>query len=183
MSRSSKKTNMKSLLTRVILATAIAFAAVISANEANAQSPMSVGSSENVPGIQLKNITPFVGQHVTIFYVLATKPLISVNERQISVSEIRYLMTKPVSSAIVAVPPMKLQIVGFRPGFNYIAVVFHAQPNFVWMNADGGVPADPRGLTPQSASTTATHIMTFSKAQIEAIAARQGKPETITIEL
>lgn len=180
MSRSKTMTTLK----RLIFATAVACAAVLSGTgEANAQSAMSMSTSENVRGITLKNITPFIKQHVTIFYVLATKPLISVNDRQISVSEIRYLWTKKVESAVVSAPPLKLQIVGFRPGFNYVAVVFHAQPNFVWTNADGEVPADPRGLTPQTASSTATHIMTFSKAQLEAIAARQGNPETITIEL
>jgi hypothetical protein len=170
---------------RLILAAALACAAALSGVEdANAQSmPMSMSTSENVRGITLKNITPFIKQHVTIFYVVASKPLITVNDRQISVSEIRYLVTKPVTSAVMSAPPLKLQVVGFRPGFNYVAVVFHSQPNFVWTNANGEAPEDPRGLTAADASTTATHIMTFSKGQIEAIAARQGNPETITIEL
>ena len=170
---------------RLILAAALVCTTVLSANFATAQeSPMAaVPTSENVRGITLKNITPFINQYVTVMYVVASKPLISVNERQISVSEIRYLIEKPVSSAIVSVPPLKLRISGFRPGFNYIAVVFHPKPNFVWTNADGFAADDPRGLLPQSGSTQATQIMTFSKAQIEAIAARQGNPETITIEL
>ncbi|MEK7357662.1 MAG: hypothetical protein AAB250_14520 [Bdellovibrionota bacterium] len=169
---------------RLLLVTAIAFAAVLSSTSSQAQQrPMSMSKSENVRGITLKNITPFINQHVTFFYVLATKPLISVNERQINVAEVRYLVTKPVTSAVVTVPPLKLAVAGFRPGFNFVAVVFHAQPNYIWTNADGEIPVDPRGLTPQATATIPTHIMTFSKAQIEALAARQGNPETITIEL
>ena len=171
---------------RLILATAVLVCTTLLAPKAAfaQENPMAaMATSENVRGITLKNITPFINQYVTVFYVVASKPLISVNERQISVSEIRYLVEKPVNSAIVSVPPLKLQLSGFRPGFNFIAVVFHPKPNFVWTNADGFAADDPRGLTPQSGSTQTTTIMTFSKAQIEAIAARQGNPETITIEL
>ena len=182
----------KSILNQTYLAVLVVLAVLmglqLQSTEARAEGPQltpgnMANPTEAVRGLVLKNISQFQAQYVTVFYAIATKPFVSVNARQIKVSEIHAVATRQVNGPFVSFPPVQLEVDGFRPGYNYVAIVFHAGPNFVWLNGDGTLPTDPRGLNPRVAETVPTLVMTYSKPQLESLAIRQGQPASVVIEL
>ncbi len=144
-----------------------------SANDAQA------APSETVQTIQIQKLGNFKGQYLTAFYAVGTRPFLSTDSSQFTLSEVKVAKTMVVNADFVTLPPVDLQKQGFRPGYNLLVVAISPAPDFSYVNADGSAIT---GM-PNTTNHRATIIRSFSKAEIESLASGQGLPEGLILTL
>jgi hypothetical protein len=133
------------------------------------------------PALQLSIPASEQGRFLTVYYAIASKPPIGLNDRQVSIVEIKSAITMPINSMLLQLPAVSFPSLGFRQGFNYVIFVFHAGSRYSWFNPDGSAPADPRGLTPMPNDFAAEKVIALTKFQIVDLATKQGHPDQAII--
>lgn len=144
-----------------------------SANDAQA------APTETVPKIQVQKLGNYKGQYLTAFYAVGTRPFLSTDSSQFTLSEVKAVKTEVVSTDFVTLPSIDLQKSGFRPGYNLVVVAISPSPDFSFNNADGSAIT---GM-PATANHRASLLRSFSKAEIESLATSQGLPDGLILTL
>lgn len=151
-------------------AMALALSLATAPEAALAQAP-----AETVSAIQLSQLQGYQGKYLTVLYAVATKPLVSVDDRQLNITEIKHAVGGiPIRSAQVELPAVSLPIQGFRPGYNFVVFVVHSQPKFAWQNANGTVPQNVHGVSVSPETAASLNVKAFSKDHIESLMQQPG---------
>lgn len=144
-----------------------------SANDAQA------AAMETVPKIQIQKIGNFKGQYLTAFYAVGTRPFLSTDSSQVTLSEVKVSKTEQITADFVTLPALDLQKQGFRPGYNIVLIVISPSANFSFVNADGSVIA---GMS-KTDNHRASLIRSFSKSELESLATGQGLQDGLVLTL
>lgn len=128
--------------------------------------------TETVRSLQIENLGTYQGKFLTVLYAIGSKPVLSTDNRQTELTEIRAVHSVPIQSGRVVVPAVGLPIVGFRPAYNFVMFIIHEQKDFVWVNTLSA-PRDPRGLTPNDSNSISVRVAALTKSQLERVAAEQ----------
>lgn len=128
--------------------------------------------SESIRALQVENLGAYQGKFLTVLYAIGSKPVLSTDNRQTELTEIRAVHTVPIQNGRATIPSVSLPIVGFRPAYNFVMFVVHEQRDFVWTNTTS-VPRDPRGLVANDSNTLALRVAALTKSQLERIAVEQ----------
>lgn len=136
-------------------------------------------ASDIVPKIELQKLGNYKGQFLTAYYAVGSRPFLSTDSSQVTLSEIKSVYNQAIDSDVVVLPTVELQKQGFRGGYNLLVVVISPMAGFSWMNADGSQTAGVNA----SENHRATLIRAFSKADIESLEVGQGSPEGVVLTL
>lgn len=126
--------------------------------------------TESVPKIQVQKLGNFRGQYVTAFYAVGTRPFLSTDSSQFTLSEVKAVKTQVVSTDHVTFPQLELEKHGFRPGYNLVVIVVSPEPDFSMANANGSAIT---GM-PKTGNNRASLVRSFSKSEIESLMTGQG---------
>lgn len=143
------------------------------------QNDAQAAALEKVPRIQIQKLGNFKGQYLTAFYALGTRPFLSTDSSQVTLSEVRATKTELVASDVVTLPQIELQKQGLRPGYNLVLIVISPAPEFSFINADH---SPIKGMV-QSENHRASLIRSFSKAEIESLLTGQGLENGLVLTL
>lgn len=144
-----------------------------SANDAQA------APTETVPKIQVQQLGNYKGQYLTAFYAVGTRPFLSTDSSQFTLTEVKAIKTQVVNADFVTLPAVDLQKQGFRPGYNLVVIAISPAPDYSLVNADGSAIA---GM-PNTSNHRASLLRSFSKAEIESLVTGQGLPEGLILTL
>ncbi|HRK06981.1 MAG TPA: hypothetical protein PLZ57_04370 [Pseudobdellovibrionaceae bacterium] len=128
--------------------------------------------TESIRALQVENLGAYQGKFLTVLYAIGSKPVLSTDNRQTELTEIRAVHTVPIQNGRATIPSVSLPIVGFRPAYNFVMFVVHEQRDFVWTNTTS-VPRDPRGLVANDSNTLSLRVAALTKSQLERIAVEQ----------
>lgn len=134
---------------------------------------------ETIPALQVNHLGNFRGQYLTVLYAVGSRPFISTDSSQISLSQVKESRTVYITDDTMSLPSVQVEKEGFRPSYNVIVFVVSPQSNYSWVNADGTVP--------QGLSLTNNHmsslINAINKKDVEGFVATQGESATLHINL
>ncbi len=142
---------------------------------------------EKTPEITLSELGPLRGKKLSILYVVGVKGLITTEDLQIQVSEVKSALgASTVDNVTQVFSPVAIKREGFRPTFNYLLIIVHNQDEFFWKNADGGVPTDPRVgdvSTLKAKSFEFAEIVSISRIELRKMEQEQRTPGKVEISL
>ncbi|WP_415063210.1 hypothetical protein [Bdellovibrio sp.] len=134
---------------------------------------------ETIPSLQVNRLGNMRGQYLTVLYAVGSRPFISTDSSQISISQVKESRTVYISDDSMTLPTVQVEKEGFRPSYNIIVFVVSPQPNYSWVNADGSVP--------QGMSLTNNHmsslINAINKTDVDGFIAAQGEASTLHVNL
>nr|WP_295899840.1 hypothetical protein [uncultured Bdellovibrio sp.] len=134
---------------------------------------------ETIPSLQVNRLGNMRGQYLTVLYAVGSRPFISTDSSQISISQVKESRTVYISDDAMTLPSVQVEKEGFRPSYNIIVFVVSPQPNYSWVNADGSVP--------QGMSLTNNHmsslINAINKTDVDGFVSAQGETATLQVNL
>ncbi|WP_413612368.1 hypothetical protein [Bdellovibrio sp. HCB-110] len=134
---------------------------------------------ETIPSLQVNRLGNLRGQYLTVLYAVGSRPFISTDSSQISISQVKESRTVYISDDAMTLPSVQVEKEGFRPSYNIIVFVVSPQPNYSWVNADGSVP--------QGMSLTNNHmsslINAINKTDVDGFISAQGETATLQVNL
>ncbi|MEK2646018.1 hypothetical protein [Bdellovibrio sp. BCCA] len=134
---------------------------------------------ETIPSLQVNRLGNMRGQYLTVLYAVGSRPFISTDSSQISISQVKESRTVYISEDAMTLPSVQVEKEGFRPSYNIIVFVVSPQPNYSWVNADGSVP--------QGMSLTNNHmsslINAINKTDVDGFVSAQGETATLQVNL
>lgn len=134
---------------------------------------------ETIPSLQVNKLGNMKGQYLTVLYAVGSRPFISTDSSQISISQVKESRTLYISEDTMTLPAVQVEKEGFRPSYNIIVFVVSPQPNYSWINADGSVP--------QGMSMTNNHmsslINAINKTDVDNFVATTGEAGVLQINL
>lgn len=134
---------------------------------------------ETIPSLQVNRLGNMRGQYLTVLYAVGSRPFISTDSSQISISQVKESRTVYISDDSMTLPTVQVEKEGFRPSYNIIVFVVSPQPNYSWVNADGSVP--------QGMSLTNNHmsslINAINKTDVDGFISAQGEASTLHVNL
>lgn len=119
---------------------------------------------ELIPPISVSGLGNHRGQYLTLLYVIASRPLIGIENSQITVVQVKESRTVYIAADEMSMPAVKIGKEGFRPSYNMVLAVLSNTADFSWINADGNLP-------PGSTATSShrfENLKIISKSDIEA---------------
>lgn len=134
---------------------------------------------ETVPSIKVNQLGNYRGQYLTVLYAVGSRPFISTDSNQITVSQVKEARTVYISDDSMSLPPVQVEKEGFRPSYNVIIFVISPQPNYSWVNADGSVP-DGMTVTNNRMSSL---INAINKSELDGQISIQGNSAILNITL
>jgi hypothetical protein len=142
---------------------------------------------EKTPEITLSDLGRLRGKKLTLLYVVGAKGLITTEDLQIQVSDVKSALgASSIENVTQVFSPVAIKREGFRPTFNYLLIIVHNQDEFFWKNADGGVPTDPRVAdvrTLQAKSFEFAEIVSISRIELKKMEQDQRTPGKVEISL
>lgn len=120
-------------LMRLIYASFLMFALVV------LLAPLSHAATVMTPAMKV-TIGGQRAKFASVYFVRAKAPLIAIEARQLNVIEVKAKMTSQVGESPIDVPSVSVNKAGIFAAFNYVIIVLHDQPQFVWLNADETIP-------------------------------------------
>lgn len=134
---------------------------------------------ETIPSLQVNRLGNLRGQYLTVLYAVGSRPFISTDSSQISISQVKESRTVYISDDAMTLPSVQVEKEGFRPSYNIIVFVVSPQPNYSWVNADGSVP--------QGMSLTNNHmsslINAINKTDVDGFISAQGETAVLQVNL
>jgi hypothetical protein len=134
---------------------------------------------DTVPSLQVNKLGNFNGQYLTVLYAVGSKPFISTDTSQISVSQIKDSRTIFISSDTMTLPAVQVEKEGFRPSYNIVIFVVSPQSNYSWINTDGTIP--------QGSTDTGNHssslISAVNKSDVDDFVTAQGADAVLQVNL
>lgn len=134
---------------------------------------------ETVPGLQVQKLGNYRGQYLTVLYAVGSRPFISTDSSQITVSQVKEARTVYISDDTMSLPSVQVEKEGFRPSYNMIVFVISSQPNYSWVNADGSVP---QGVTPTN-NQMSSLINAINKSDVDAFIKLNGDAAVLSVNL
>lgn len=135
--------------------------------------------TETVPKIQVQQLGNFKGQYLTAFYGVGTRPFLSTDSSQFTLTEVKAIKSQVINADFITLPALDLQKQGFRPGYNLVVIAVSSAPDFSFVNADGSAIT---GM-PATSNHRASMLRSFSKSEIESLATGQGLPDGLVLTL
>ncbi len=169
---------------KTIVTTLVAFAAFVGyVHEVMAAPASPTIRTEKVKPILVTDLAAYAGQKLTVMYVVGNKPLVSTDDRQMEVQEIKHVVGSIlITNGPIDLPQVEIPLHGFGPAYNFILFISHQQPLFVWTNATGAIPIDPRNVTATPETIPAVRVLAVSKLQVTQLNQTQGNPTRIAIQ-
>lgn len=134
---------------------------------------------EAIPSIQVNRLGNMRGQYLTVLYAVGSRPFISTDSSQITISQVKESRTVFISADSMSLPPVQVEKEGFRPSYNIVIFVVSPQPNYSWVNADGSAP--------QGMSLTNNHmsslINSINKSDVDNFISAEGEKAVLNINL
>lgn len=134
---------------------------------------------ESIPSIQVNHLGNFRGHYLTVLYAVGSRPFISTDSSQVTISQVKESRTVFISEDSMSLPKVQVEKEGFRPSYNIVIFVVSPQPNYSWVNPDGSVP--------QGMSLTNNHLSSLSnsinKTDIDNFISAQGENAVLNINL
>ncbi len=134
---------------------------------------------ETIPSLQVNRLGNFRGQYLTVLYAVGSRPFISTDSSQITISQVKEARTVYISDDAMTLPAVQVEKEGFRPSYNIIVFVVSPQSNYSWVNADGSVP--------QGMSLTSNHmsslINAINRTDVDGFVSAQGEAATLQVNL
>jgi len=134
---------------------------------------------EVVPKIQIQNLANYRGQYLTAYYSVGTRPFLATDSSQVTLTEVKGIVTQVIENDFVILPSIELQKEGFRPGYNLVVVVISPLPDYSFLNADGSAIL---GM-PLTNNQRASLIRSFSKAEIASLETGLNLPDGLVLLL
>ncbi len=134
---------------------------------------------EVIPALNVAQLGNFKGQYLTIFYAVGSRPFISTDTSQISISQVKESRTIYLTADEMNTPAVQVEKEGFRPSYNIIVFVVSPQPNYSWVNSDGTIP---QGVTATS-NHASSLINTLNRTDVDAFVKAQGENATLTVKI
>jgi hypothetical protein len=161
-----------SVVAALVLGSLLASISVLpsSASAQNSSAPPT--RTEKIRALQVENLNAYQGKFLTVLYAIGSKPVLSTDNRQTELTEIRAVHSVPIQNGRAMIPSVSLPIVGFRPAYNFVMFVVHEQRDFVWTNSTS-LPRDPRGLVANESNTLSLRVAALTKSGLERIAVEQ----------
>ena len=133
---------------------------------------------DRTPEIHLSVPAQFQGMNLTTFFVNANRAVISTDDRQLDISEIKKIVESGKVSSQVTIPSQSIARSGFRTSYNYVVFAVHSQNRFVWINASGSPVQDPRLKANEVAPTTDTVSKKIQSISTSGIQSTLQRPTT-----
>jgi hypothetical protein len=134
---------------------------------------------EAIPSLQVNKLGNYRGQYLTVLYAVGSRPFISTDSSQITISQVKESRTVFISADAMTLPKVQVEKEGFRPSYNIVIFVVSPQPNYSWLNADGS--------TPQGVTLTNNHLSSLSssvnKSDVDSFVSAQGEDAVLNINL
>lgn len=134
---------------------------------------------ETIPALQVNKLGNYRGQYLTVLYAVGSRPFISTDSSQITLSQVKESRTVYISDDTMSLPSVQVEKEGFRPSYNIIVFVVSPQANYSWINADGSVP--------QGLSMTGNHMSSLvnaiNKTDVDSFVSTQGETGTLQVNL
>jgi hypothetical protein len=124
---------------------------------------------EAIPEVEIQRLSQYQGKYLTVLYAVGNQPMLSTNDHDIRIRSIRLSQTLgPIQDNLVTIDATTLSRSGFGGSFNYVIVVIHDQPSFIWKNADGSIPEYTNGLpaSQEDRNFISIFIKAFNRKQI-----------------
>ncbi|KYG60971.1 hypothetical protein AZI86_18835 [Bdellovibrio bacteriovorus] len=134
---------------------------------------------EAIPSIQVNRLGNLRGQYLTVLYAVGSRPFISTDASQITISQVKESRTVYISADSMSLPKVQVEKEGFRPSYNIVIFVVSPQPNYSWVNADGSAP---QGMT-----LTNNHqislMNSINKTDVDDFISAQGEEAILNVNL
>jgi hypothetical protein len=134
---------------------------------------------ETVPALSVGALGNMQGQYLTVLYAVGSRPFISTDASQITLSQVKDAKSVYISADTMAFPSVQVEKEGVRPSYNMVILIVSPQPNFAWVNADGSVP---QGVV-ATGNRQASLMNAMNKSDIDAFIAAKGEAATLTISI
>lgn len=134
---------------------------------------------ETIPSLQVNRLGNLRGQYLTVLYAVGSRPFISTDSSQITISQVKESRTVYISDDVMSLPAVQVEKEGFRPSYNIIVFVVSPQPNYSWVNADGSVP---QGMTLTN-NHLSSLINAINKTEVDGFVSAQGESATLQVNL
>lgn len=134
---------------------------------------------ETIPSLQVNKLGNLRGQYLTVLYAVGSRPFISMDSTQISITQVKESRTVAITADSMKLPAVQVEKEGFRPSYNIIVFVVSPQPNYSWVNADGSVP---QGMT-ATANRLSSLINAINKADVDSFVTAQGDTSILQVNL
>lgn len=134
---------------------------------------------EAVPSIQVNRLGNYTGQYLTVLYAVGSRPFISTDSSQITISQVKESRTVYITADSMALPAVQVQKEGFRPSYNIVVFVVSPQSNYSWINADGSVP---QGMTATNNRMTSL-INAINKSDVDNFISTDGLSSTLQVNI
>ncbi|WP_413568229.1 hypothetical protein ACLWBD_11260 [Bdellovibrio sp. HCB117] len=134
---------------------------------------------ETIPSLQVNRLGNLRGQYLTVLYAVGSRPFISTDSSQITISQVKESRTVYISADSMSLPSVQVEKEGFRPSYNIIVFVVSPQPNYSWVNADGSAP---QGMSITN-NRMSSLINAINKTDVDSFVAAQGEAGTLQVNL
>lgn len=132
-----------------------------------------------VPALKINKLGNFNGQTLTVIYAIGSRPFISTDSSQITVSAVKEVRQVKISKDSIDLPGVQIAKEGFRPSYNLIVFAISPNENYSWRNADGTIP---QGMV-NTGNHAATLVHSINKKDIEDFANANGTQAVFSVDL
>lgn len=134
---------------------------------------------DTVPALKINKLGNMNGQTLTVIYAVGSRPFISTDSSQITVSAVKEVRQVKITKDSLDLPAVQIAKEGFRPSYNLIVFAVSPQENYSWKNADGTMP---QGMV-NTGNHAATFVQSINKKDIDDFVAAQGENAVFSIDL
>lgn len=134
---------------------------------------------ESIPSLQVNRLGNFRGQYLTVLYAVGSRPFISTDASQITISQVKESRTVYISADSMSLPKVQVEKEGFRPSYNIVIFIVSPQPNYSWVNADGSAP---QGMTLTN-NHQSSLMNSINKTEVESFLSTQGEDAVLNVNL
>lgn len=134
---------------------------------------------ETIPALQVGGLGNYRGQYLTVLYSIGSRPFISTDSSQITLSQVKESRTVYITADSMALPAVQVEKEGFRPSYNMVVFVISPQADFGWVNADGSVP---QGVS-MTNNKQISILNAVNKSDVDNFVAAQGENAAMPVTI
>ena len=102
----------------------------------------------NIPQLEVRNLNQYAGKYLTVYYGIGNRPMISFSNDEITLREVKFKRTLPITANSVTLPQIPLNRSGLSIAYSMAVFVIHGSPNFTWRNTNNSIPDGERVDSP-----------------------------------
>lgn len=134
---------------------------------------------ESIPSLQVNKLGNLKGQYLTVLYAVGSRPFISTDSSQITISQVKESRTVYITEDTMTLPSVQVEKEGFRPSYNILVFIVSTKPDYSWINADGSVPQGVIATENRQSSL----INAINKSDVDAFIEAQGNTAVLQVNL